>query len=172
MATSPCWTCSSGPGNCYLLLVTRYLSFATLLPHSDVAVSVTESAEQARTFLTLLLAELYLQLTTISWLSVNSQVDRVLTAHCQQTLVSFYPPGAETLRPQQAGCRWQQLVGGGLGHAALLPLHLPLHLHQLHCRGGQQCSSHYLQNKLHYRQVWWRQCPGRRRGCGWRRRWP
>ena len=86
-----------------LLHCTCYLLLSSC---SDVAVSVTESAEQARTFLTLLLAELYLQLTTISWLSVNSQVDRVLTAHCQQTLVSFYPPGAETLRPQQAGCRW------------------------------------------------------------------
>ena len=40
-----------------------------------MAVSVAESAEQARTFLTLLLAEIHLQLTTISWLSVNSQVN-------------------------------------------------------------------------------------------------
>ena len=54
----------------HLLLLTLDLSLC-----SDVAVSVAESAEQARTFLLLLLAEIHLQLTTISWLSVNSQVD-------------------------------------------------------------------------------------------------
>ena len=85
-----------------LLHCTCYLLLSSC---SDVAVSVTESAEQARTFLTLLLAELYLQLTTISWLSVNSQVDRVFTVYSIHTGI-IVPPGAETLRPQQAGCRW------------------------------------------------------------------
>ena len=65
-----------------------------------MAVSVTESAEQARTFLTLLLAELYLQLTTISWLSVNSQVDRVLTVY---TLVSLYPQVQRHSAPSRQG---------------------------------------------------------------------
>ena len=61
-----------------LLHCTCYLLLSSC---SDVAVSVTESAEQARTFLTLLLAEIHLQLTTISWLSVNSQVGGQCTCH-------------------------------------------------------------------------------------------
>ena len=61
----------------HLLLSTLDLSLC-----SDVAVSVAESAEQARTFLTLLLAEIHLQLTTISWLSVNSQVDSSASKSC------------------------------------------------------------------------------------------
>ena len=39
---------------------------------SDIAVSVSESAVLAREFLVSLLAEFYLQLTTISWLSVRT----------------------------------------------------------------------------------------------------
>ena len=53
-------------------LVEQYFYNRTKSNFSDIAVSVSESAVLAREFLVSFLAEFYLQLTTISWLSVRT----------------------------------------------------------------------------------------------------
>ena len=70
VTTSPCWRCSPGLGD--LIFVQQYFWKQTKSNFSDIAVSVSESAVLAREFLVSFLAEFYLQLTTISWLSVRT----------------------------------------------------------------------------------------------------
>ena len=106
-------------------------------------------------------------------------VDSGQCKHCVQTLVSFYPQVQRHPAPSRQGSDGE---GSSWWEAAwaMLPSSPSTYSYTYTSSTVEEVIStvHIIftlsveVTTVHYRLVWWRRCPGRRRGCGWRRRWP